>query len=121
MHLAPSYDHATSLGVTTRGQRLRERLLSSEDQIRQFVTKAMAHRFEGQSKTSLVEFASHFLKGCSMEAQDHWASTVSRLPTQLANRSIEQSKMSQGTQAGCNDREHQQGKVGFMSRLLDRP
>ena len=56
----------------------------------------MAHRFEGQSKTSLVEFASHFLKGCSMEAQDHWASTVSRLPTELANRSIEQSKTSAG-------------------------
>lgn len=95
MHLAPSYDHATSLGVTTRGQRL-ARLLSSEDQIRQFATKAMAHRFEGQSKTSLVDFASRFLKGCGMEAQDYWANSVSRFSVESATRTIEQSKMSQG-------------------------
>lgn len=95
MHLAPSYDHATSLGVTTRGQRL-EKLLSSEDQMRQFASRATAHRFEQRSKTSLVDFAAHFLAGCSVEAQDHWKNTVSQFNVEAATLPIEESKMSAG-------------------------
>lgn len=95
MHLAASYDHATSLGVTTRGQRL-ESLLSSEDQMRQFASKATAHRFEGGAKTSLVDFAAHFLAACSVEARDHWKNTVRRFNVEAATGAIEQSKMSAG-------------------------
>lgn len=93
MHLAPSYDHATSLGVTTRGPRL-EKVLSSESNTRKFSANAMAHRFEGQSKTSLVEFAARFLAGCSLDAQRHWATTVRQFDVDLAASLIQQTKMS---------------------------
>lgn len=93
MHLAPSYDHATSLGVTTRGPRL-EKLLSSQELMKKFASKAAANRFEGQSATSLVDFAAHFLEGCSTEAQRHWRATVLQFEVEEATRVIEQSKMS---------------------------
>lgn len=94
MHLAPSYDHATSLGVTTRGPRL-EKVLASGEHLRQFAAKAMSHRFEGGSKTSLVDLAVQFLRGCSAGAQRHWTVTVHEFDVDAATRFIEQSKMSE--------------------------
>ncbi|WAH97520.1 HipA domain-containing protein [Arthrobacter sp. MMS18-M83] len=93
MHLAPSYDHATSLGVTTRGPRL-ARVLSSEALLKQFAMKATAYRFEGHTKTSLVDFAAHFLEGCGPDAQRYWRESVLQFEVGVANRIIEQSKMS---------------------------
>jgi hypothetical protein len=93
MHLAPSYDHATSLGVTTRGPRL-DKVLASEELVRQFAARATSHRFEGESKTPLVDFAVEFLAGCSPQAQRHWTSTVLEFDVDTATRIIEQSKMS---------------------------
>ncbi|TAP39450.1 HipA domain-containing protein [Arthrobacter sp. S39] len=93
MHLAPSYDHATSLGVTTRGTKL-ETLVADETKISTFLCKARAHRFEGGSKTSLVDFAAAFLATCSSRAITHWTDQLASLNLETAANIITDARMS---------------------------
>lgn len=54
--LLPSYDHATSLGITARHE-YRDKLLTGQKSIGSFVRGAKAHRFELGKKLTLVDFA----------------------------------------------------------------
>lgn len=58
--LAPSFDHATSLGITSRGKK-RQALIDQADLVAPFARKASAHRFEGGRSLSLVSLAAGFL------------------------------------------------------------
>ncbi|MBG6083817.1 HipA domain-containing protein [Zhihengliuella flava] len=69
--LAESFDHATSLGITTR-DKARERVLDSHENLRAFVRKATARRFEGGKKVSLLDFADHFSAGWAPRVTGEW-------------------------------------------------
>jgi hypothetical protein len=93
MHLAPSYDHATSLGVTTRGRKL-ELLLADKASMPAFLAKARAHRFEGGSSTSLVDFASAFLTTYSAAGREHWTQKLAAFDPTAAGEMIAKARMS---------------------------
>ncbi|MCQ9163910.1 HipA domain-containing protein [Arthrobacter sp. STN4] len=93
MHLAPSFDHATSLGISNRGDK-RDRLLESPNLIPDFATQATAHRFESGKTVSLVDFACSFLAECSPRAQAHWRNRINDFPAAEAIEALASSRMS---------------------------
>lgn len=93
MHLAPSFDHATSLGISNRGDK-RDRLLESPNLIPNFAAQATAHRFESGKTTSLVDFACSFLAQCSPHAQAHWRLQIIDFPAAKAIEALGSSRMS---------------------------
>lgn len=92
-HLAPSFDHATSLGISNRGKR-RDQLLESPNLIPRFAARATAHRFESSKSISLVDFACTFLAQCSPAAQAHWRRQIVDFPTCTAIGLLSSSRMS---------------------------
>lgn len=93
LHLAPSFDHATSLGISNRGKK-RDQLLESPHLIPNFAAQATAHRFEASKSISLVDFACNFLGQCSPHAQVHWLFQISNFPTSNAIDLLRSSRMS---------------------------
>lgn len=93
MHLAPSFDHATSLGISNRGDK-RDRLLKSPSLIPNFAVQATAHRFESSKAVSLVDFACSFLAQCSPQAQAHWRLRINDFPIATAIEALVSSRMS---------------------------
>lgn len=93
MHLAPSFDHATSLGISNRGEK-RDRLLASPNLIPNFAAQATAHRFESGKNISLVDFACNFLAHCSPQGQSHWCQQILDFPVAEAVKAIRSSRMS---------------------------
>ncbi|MDJ0316035.1 HipA domain-containing protein [Arthrobacter antibioticus] len=93
LHLAPSFDHATSLGISNRGDK-RDRLLESPKLIPDFAAQATAHRFESGKTVSLVDFACSFLAGCSPQAQEHWRHRINDFPAAEAIEALTSSRMS---------------------------
>lgn len=93
MHLAPSFDHATSLGISNRGDK-RDRLLESPNLIRNFAAQAPAHRFESGKTISLVDFACSFLAQCSPHAQTQWRRQIIDFPGSEAIEALRSSRMS---------------------------
>lgn len=91
--LAPTFDHATSLGITTRGER-RERILSSEDRLQDFARKASAQRFENGRSTSLVDFAVRFLLRHAPGEQEVWTTVLTSMDLEQLNEIVGSSSMS---------------------------
>lgn len=82
--LAPSYDHATSLGVTTRSNK-RKDLIESDEALRDFVVKGRASRFEDGQKVDLLSYALHFSQTYAPRAANAWKLRIERLlPVSLA-------------------------------------
>lgn len=73
--LAPTFDHATSMGITTRGTK-RDEVLSHPDRIRAFACRATAHRFEKGRSISLVDLAAQFLVEHAPQHRDPWVSRL---------------------------------------------
>ena len=93
LHLAPSFDHATSLGISNRGKK-RDHLLESPHLVPNFAAQATAHRFEMSSSISMVDFACSFLARRSPHAQVHWHLQMINFPTSKAIDLLRSSRMS---------------------------
>lgn len=91
--LAPSFDHATSLGITTRGKK-RQELLDQPDLVAPFARKATAHRFEGGRSMSLVSLAVGFLRDHAHQHIDPWRDRIQELNLAHIDDVIEDSLMS---------------------------
>ncbi len=76
--LAPSYDHATSLGFNL-GDIERERRLGTAREWEAFLRRGTAHRFEGCRKIPLTDFARQALTMVRSEVGEYWLSRVSGL------------------------------------------
>ncbi|APF41170.1 hypothetical protein [Neomicrococcus aestuarii] len=91
--LAPSFDHATAMAITSRGAR-REKLLAEPQGIFDFAVKARARQFEdGQSK-SLVDYAAGFSRQFAPGRLSAWASKLEALRDDVIESLIQQSQMS---------------------------
>lgn len=64
LRLAPSFDHASSLGVSVRDRGL-ERISARTDGFFTYPFKATAGRFEDGVNVSLVDYAASYLQHCS--------------------------------------------------------
>jgi hypothetical protein len=93
-HLAPSYDHATSLGIVQRNPEKLNRLVNEPGAIRQFAAKAAGGRFEGMARMPLVEVASQFCVDAGPAVTSHWASAIAGLDTGAAAEIVARGKMS---------------------------
>jgi hypothetical protein len=79
--LAPSYDHASSLGFSLRDVR-RRRLLSETDGLERWAARGTAWRFEhrpGRPLETLVELALRALQSCDAAARNHWVDRLHAL------------------------------------------
>lgn len=92
--LLPSYDHATSLGITTRDER-RQRILGGLVSIDSFVRKATAARFENGRTTTLVDFAIDFNEKFSPHNLPIWRERMRRLPLHEVSEILRSSGMSE--------------------------
>lgn len=93
-HLAPSYDHATSLGIVQRNDQKLERMLSSPDNLNRFVARARGTRFEGQGKTSLVDVAEVFCRMFGTDAALEWGQKLTALDLDEVAGIVTTAKMS---------------------------
>lgn len=77
-YLAPSYDHASSLGFNLRDQR---RALHFQDpnMMDAFLRRGTAYRFEACRKVTLVDHAHTALGLAGAEARDHWLNSLSMI------------------------------------------
>lgn len=92
--LAPSYDHATSLAVSSRGK-ARAQLLEDRSKIAGFAQKATAHRFEDGRGISLVDYAGLFTKTFAAEAVEYWAESIARLDLAWMRNIVDSSHMTE--------------------------
>lgn len=76
--LAASYDHATSLGVTTRDSK-RDKLLEDPASVQRFVRRGMAKKFEDGQKMSLVEYAVAFTQMYAEESAPYWRGAINNV------------------------------------------
>ncbi|WP_211881216.1 HipA domain-containing protein [Pseudarthrobacter albicanus] len=93
-HLAPSYDHATSLGIVQRNPEKLNRLVSDPGAVRKFAARAVGGRFEGMAKVPLVEVASQFCVDAGPAVTTHWASAIAGLDIGAAPEIVARGKMS---------------------------
>lgn len=93
--LSKTFDHATSLGVTTRGG-MREQLLSDLTRIPGFAAGATAHRFEGGRKQSLVDFGVLFLSTYAPARTQIWVERMEGVNMDQIHTAIGSSQMSPG-------------------------
>ena len=78
-HLAPSYDHATSLGIVQRNPDKVNKLLRSPEALQTFVQRARGTRFEAKAKTTLVQVGAEFCRIAAPPAAVHWGNRVAAL------------------------------------------
>ncbi|MEW1921862.1 HipA domain-containing protein [Pseudarthrobacter oxydans] len=78
-HLAPSYDHATSLGIVQRNPAKVEKLLLSPEALKTFAERARGTRFEAKAKTTLVQVAAEFCRMAAPLAAIHWGNRIASL------------------------------------------
>lgn len=94
-HLAPSYDHATSLGIVQRNPDKLARLVTDPVALRGFAGKAAGARFEGMAKVSLVDVAAEFCEmAASPAATPHWLRAVQSLDISAAAEIVAKGRMS---------------------------
>lgn len=78
VRLAPSYDHASSLGYNLSDER-RLACLSEPSSLSKWAEKGTAHRFEHEAKPeTLVAFAKRALDMCSEEGAEWWRAQVAQ-------------------------------------------
>ncbi|MEC5179259.1 hypothetical protein RCH07_000592 [Arthrobacter sp. CG_A4] len=94
-HLAPSYDHATSLGIVVRHAGL-AKTIGSQQAINAFAQNATAYRFQGHRDDSLVDVAGQFARLCGTRALRYWQEEFSALAVQAAMDVVAGAKMSPG-------------------------
>lgn len=93
-HLAPSYDHATSLGIVQRNPEKLNRLVNDPRAVRIFAAKAVGGRFEGMAKVTLVDVASQFCVDAGPAVVSHWASAIAGLDIGATAEIVARGKMS---------------------------
>ncbi|MEQ4564449.1 HipA domain-containing protein [Paenarthrobacter sp. CAP02] len=93
-HLAPSYDHATSLGIVQRNVEKLGRLLDDSDGLQSFVMRARGTRFEGQTRTSLVDVAAGFCDTTGLHLGINWGRKVEKIDLLKVEEIVASSKMS---------------------------
>lgn len=93
-HLAPSYDHGTSLGIVNRNEDKLPGLLLSQERLAAFVGRARGNRFEGCAKVSLVDVAARFCNMIEPSAAIHWGQQVGALDLNKVDEIVASSKMS---------------------------
>ncbi|MFJ4169968.1 HipA domain-containing protein [Paenarthrobacter sp. NPDC089714] len=93
-HLAPSYDHATSLGIVQRNDEKLGRLLGDREALNTFVARARGTRFENQTKTSLVDVAAAFCEIPGIDAGIHWGQKVDEIDLLEVEEIVASSRMS---------------------------
>ncbi|WP_461169777.1 HipA domain-containing protein [Arthrobacter sp. Z1-15] len=93
--LAPTFDHATSLGITSRG-RARERLLGNltAKTVEAFAERAHAGRFEDGRDQSLVTYAMLFLRRYAPDRASLWQQRLETLDMCEVHDAIRSSAMS---------------------------
>lgn len=91
--LAPTFDHATSMGITTRGP-ARDLLLSEVGRIPEFVQKATAYRFGDGQKDSLVDYSLRFARTYTPDRFGLWRRRLERLTVDIISDRIASSHMS---------------------------
>lgn len=92
--LAPSYDHATSLGFSLTDV-VRLRKLGNEREWEAFLRKGTAHRFEGGRKLPLTDFAREALEVADAEVRGYWLDRVdARTKDQIVDLAGSVSEMS---------------------------
>jgi hypothetical protein len=93
-HLAPSYDHATSLGIVQRNTDKLGQLLKEPEALNNFVVRARGTRFETHAKTSLVDVAAAFCRLTEPGAAIHWGHQISALDLDEVEAIVASAKMS---------------------------
>jgi len=88
--LAPTYDHAGSLGYNLRDER-RECLLKDPSALERWVRRGTAHRFEHEPPApSLVDHATSALAMASAEAQRHWTERLKDADVSQVSEALEE-------------------------------
>jgi hypothetical protein len=93
-HLAPSYDHATSLGIVQRNPEKLARLVTDAAALRHFAAKATGGRFEGMAKVSLVDVAAEFCETAGTAAVSRWLHAIESLDIAAAAEIVARGRMS---------------------------
>ncbi|WP_028280018.1 hypothetical protein [Arthrobacter sp. H5] len=93
VRLAPSFDHASSLGVSMRHRGL-ERLAANPDGFRTYPFKAKATRFEDGINASLVDHACTYLRFCTADGRAFLDRQFLQPPLNAISLIIESAKLS---------------------------
>lgn len=93
-HLAPSYDHATSLGIVQRNPEKLARLIDDSAGVRSFAMRATGVRFEGMAKVSLVDLAARFGATADPVAMSHWLEAIENLDIEVVTEIVARGRMS---------------------------
>ncbi|GAB3533633.1 hypothetical protein GCM10027403_07980 [Arthrobacter tecti] len=79
IRLAPSFDHASSLGVSMRDRGL-DRLMARPDGPAEYPLKAKASRFEDGIGVSLVDYATSYLPHCTEDGRRRLERQFTQVP-----------------------------------------
>ncbi|MFI8527481.1 hypothetical protein ACIGB8_23690 [Promicromonospora sukumoe] len=99
--LAPSYDHASSLGFNLQDQ-ARERFLADPSALAKWASKGTAYRFEHvSSPLTLVDLARHALSMSSEAGRHHWTTRVAELTLKTVHDALEGGTVPEMSVAAC--------------------
>lgn len=99
--LAPSYDHASSLGFNLLDDK-RERYLNETTGVAGWAENGRAGRFENEGKPpTLVDFAIGALQRCKPEAQRYWRGQVAGLDVSGVHQTLVINALPEMSDAAC--------------------
>ena len=91
--LAPTFDHATSLGITTRGS-ARDQLLANPTSVPAFTMRAAARRFEDGQNDSLVTYGVRYVQRYAPRQIQVWIDQLEAVSMGEVHDAIASSEMS---------------------------
>lgn len=99
--LAPTYDHASSLGYNLLDAK-RERCLNDQEALKAWVLRGTAYRFEHETvPATLVDLASEALAACSTVARNYWQSRLVDLDLSVVHGALETRAIPEMSEVTC--------------------
>ncbi len=100
--LAPSYDHASSLGYNLMDE-ARAKLLGDPASLRRWAERGTAYRFEHSKRAvTLVELAVQALKTCDALGRRHWKERVAELDLHQVHEALGTRAIPEMSEVACN-------------------